>query len=593
MSDRATISHALTMLLALATASSACQGSDWGERAPLKAAAPPAQVPEASSLPTQLTTPSAPAEARLRLHGEDVYPCEGHASCERPSPEDGTLSFALGGAEHIDPTLVSESAGHEVCQNIFESLLAPPVGEGALVPGVATRYDLSRDKLRYTFHLRKDAKWSNGRAVTAHDFVYAWTRKLHPETASQSAEHHFFIKNAERFNAGELKDASKLGFRATDDWTLEVELKVPTPFWPHYVKTCHYAPVPREAIKAHGHRWTRPENIVTNGPYHLTVWRPRDRMALTRSETYWDRESVAIPSVRIYASDSIENDLRRYEIGQTQWTLSSVTPDKMTVYVRDRRPDLFVDAYLSVYFYAFRVDRPPFDNVLIRRAFNMAIDKERLVKDITRGMQVPADGLVPPFFAQTMNYPRPAGDSFDPEGARRLLAEAGYPNGVGLPPVDLIYNTYESHRLIAEFIQRSLKENLGLTVTIGNMEWKSLLKRLRAGDFQVSRYGWVGLPDPHSFLKLLRVNSTNNITGYKNPEIDRLLDASLTATSEAHRLKLLAQAEAIIQRDVPIAPLYYYTMAYLKAPVLRGIEPELNNTHLLKYMYWGDKERTR
>mgnify|MGYP002830112836 CR=1 FL=1 len=144
-----------------------------------------------------------------------------------------------------------------------------------------------------------------------------------------------------------------------------------------------------------------------------------------------------------------------------------------------------------------RVDQPPFDDVRIRRAFNMAIDKERLVKDITRAMQVPADGPVPPFFAEAMGYPRPTGDPYDPAKARRLLAEAGYPNGVGLPPVDLIYNTYESHRMIAEFVQRSVKENLGVTVTIGNMEWKSLLKRLRAGDFQVSRYGWVGLPDPH------------------------------------------------------------------------------------------------
>jgi oligopeptide transport system substrate-binding protein len=560
MSDRSKTSHALTMLLALAAATAGCKSSDRGERAPIEAAAPPEHLAEAPALTPEEAAVPPREEAKLRLHGDDVTPCEGHVVCARPAPEDGTLAFALGGAEHIDPILVSESAGHELCQNLFESLLAPPIGEGPLVPGVATHYDLSDDKLRYTFHLRKDAKWSNGRAVTARDFVYAWTRKLHPDTASQSAEHHFFIKNAEAFNTGELTDPSKLGFRATDDWTLEVDLKVPTPFWPHYVKTCHYGPVPREAVEAHGNRWARPEHIVTNGPYHLTTWRQRDHMVLTRSETYWDRESVAIPSVRIYASDSIENDLRRYEIGQTQWTRNSITPDKMSVYVKDKRPDLFVDAYLSVYFYAFRVDKPPFDDVLIRRAFNMAIDKERLVKDIMRGMQVPADGLVPPFFAQTMGYPRPADDTFNPEEARRLLAEAGYPNGVGLPPVDLIYNTYESHRIIAEFIQRSLKENLGLTVTIGNMEWKSLLKRLRAGDLQVSRYGWVGLPDPRSFLKLLRVNSTHNISGYKNPEIDRLLDASLTATTEAQRLEHLAQAETIIQRDVPIAPLNYYTM---------------------------------
>ncbi|MDP6946952.1 MAG: ABC transporter substrate-binding protein, partial [Myxococcota bacterium] len=253
---------------------------------------------------------------------------------------------------------------------------------------------------------------------------------------------------------------------------------------------------------------------------------------------------------------------------------------------------LFVDPYLAYYFYAFRVDRAPFDDIKVRRAFNMAIDKERLVTDITRAMQVPADGPVPPFFTRTMGYPRSPGDTFDPSAARRLLAEAGYPNGVGLAPITLIYNTYESHRMIAEFVQRSIKENLGFPIAIENMEWKSLLKRLRTGDFQVSRFGWIGLPDPHTFLKMFRTNSTNNNSGYKNQEIDRLLDASLKAPSERERLATLARAEAIIQRDVPIAPLYYYTRPYLKAPVLRGLEPELNDTHLVKYMYWGDKERT-
>lgn len=576
--DKAAAEAAASKRGATAAASSAAEGSskantgDDAQAANTKGAEGPATGPD-----------------KGRIYGRDVYPCTGHDVCKEASPEDGTLGLSLGGAEHIDPNLASESAGFEVVQNTFETLVRVGPTNGPPVPGVAERWEIDDTGRIYTFHLRKNARWSDGSPVTAHDFVYSWTRKLDPATASTTAEHHFYIKNTQAFNQGKITDPKELGFSAPDDFTLVVELTQPTPFFLHYVRTGHYAPVPRKTIEAHGKDWTRAENIVVNGPYTIQTWRPRDQMVLVKNPQYWDAANVKIPRVVIHHSESLEADLRRYEMGQTHFLKAGITPDKMEIFLREKRPDLFVDPFLAVYYYAFRMDKPPFDNKGVRRAVNLAIDKERMVKDITRGMQVPATGLVPAFFRDSMGYPAPEGDEFDPEEAKRTLAAAGFPNGVGLPPVTIVYNTYESHRLIAEFVQRSLKDNLGIQVSIENMEWKSLLKKLRAGDFQVARFGWIGLPDPYPFLKILRQDSENNTPKFASDAYDKLLDDSLAEPDQGKRLAILAKAEALMQEETPLAPLYYYTRPYLKKPVLRGFLPELNDTHLFQYMSWGDK----
>jgi oligopeptide transport system substrate-binding protein len=574
---------------AVALAMAGCRMSDRGERAPFAAAPAPDVYVTAEVAPVASAEVAVGEDCGDHIYGCDRYPCEGHAVCAEASPADGMLQVSLGGAEFIDPSLVHESAGTFVVQEIYEGLLSFPPGNGAPIPGVAERWELGEDGRTWTFHLRRDARWSNGRTVTAHDFVYGWTRKLLPETASQAAEHHFFIKNAKAFNEGKLTDASQLGMRAVDDHTLVVELEEPTPFWLEYVQSAHYMPVPREAVEQWGKDWTRAEHIVTNGPFHMVEWRPRDRMVLKKSETYWNKDAIRISGAIIWHSESETDDLRRYEAGQTHMLQSSIPTEKISVFMEDKRPDLFIDPYLAYYYYAFRVDRPPFDNLLVRQAVDMAIDKERLVKHVTRGMQVPADGPVPPFFVDTMGYPKPAGATFNPQRARELLAEAGFPNGVDLPKITLIYNTYEIHRLIAEFVQRSLKENLGIEVAIENMEWKSLLKQLRSGDFQMARFGWIGGKDPYTFLNSFRHDSPNNEMGYKNLAVDELLDASLKERDDKARLALMAKAEALIQQDMPIAPLYFYTRVYLKKPVLRGVEQELTSVHLMRHMYWGDK----
>lgn len=502
-----------------------------------------------------------------------------------PAPADNVFVWPEVGAEYLDPNKISETAGSTIGMNLFEGLLVYAPDNGPPRPGVAERWE-SSDSRTWTFHLRGDARWSNGRAVTAGDFAYSWQRGLEPATASRNAQQLWFIEGAKEFNTGALRDFSKVGVRVVDDRTLEVTLVGPTPFFPKVLPYIAYAPVPREAIEAHGDAWTRPENIVTNGAFHLTENKLRERLVMKKSPTYWDAASVRLSGAVVLHSESETNAWQLYEQGKVHWTPGTVPTDKIPLLMASGRPDFHTHPYMCVYYYLFRTDRPPFNDVELRRALNRATDKERITKHITRGGQTPATHLVPPMFAE-MGYESPEGDAFDPEEASRLLAEAGYPGGKGLPSLEIIYNTLEGHRLIAESIQRNLKDVLGVQATLSNMEWKSLLKRLNEGEFQIARGSWCAdYADPYNFLQVFHSQGESNYAAYKNPEYDALLDRVRQTGDVGERNALMAQAEAIINRDLPILPLYFYTRSYLLKPWVRGFEPQYRDNHLLKYLWF-------
>jgi ABC-type oligopeptide transport system substrate-binding subunit len=502
-------------------------------------------------------------------------------------PEDNVFVWPEGGAEFLDPNKISESAGSNIAQNMFEGLLAYAPGNAPPVPGVAERYEVSEDGLTWTFHLRGDARWSNGRTVTAHDFVYSWRRALDPATASKNAQQLWFIEGAKELNKGSLTDPEAVGVRAVDDRTLVVRLVGPTPFFPYVISYIAYAPVPREAIEQWGDQWTRPEHIVTNGPFHMTEWKMRDRVVLKKSETYWDKDAVRLSGAVILHNESESTAFQLYESGLAHWLPGLVPTDKIPLLLAAGRPDFHIDPYMCVYYYLFRMDRPPFDSALVRRAINMATDKERIVKHILRAGQTVATHLVPPMFEETTGYVSPTGDPFDPETAARLLAEAGYPEGSGLPRIEFVYNTFEGHRLIAESIQRNLQDTLGIETSLNNMEWKGLLKKLHAGDFRVGRGSWCAdYPDPVNFLEVLHSESENNYAGYDNPEYDALLDRIRRTPDQQTRNRLMAEAEAMLNRDMPLLPLYFYTRSYLLKPFVKGFETQFLDNHLLKYLYF-------
>ncbi len=509
-------------------------------------------------------------------------------------PSEPVMIWPDGGAEFLDPNKIAETAGNAIAMNMFEPLLNYARGNAAPVPGVAERYEVSDDGLVYTFHLRHDAKWSNGRTVTARDFVYSWRRGLDPATGSRNAEQLWFLHNGRALNEGRLDDPSKLGVEAVDDFTLRVTLENPTPFFPSLVASIAYAPVPREAVEKWGNRWTRPEYIVVNGPYKLVEWKVRDRVVLEKNPLYWDAEHVRLQRAVILHNESETNAWNLYRSGKVYWVPSQIPTEKIPGLIARWPLDFHIDPIMCTYYYVFRLDHAPFDDVRVRRAFNMAVDKERLVRQILHAGQRAATHLVPEMFEHSdfewvRGYRSPHGDGYDPDKARALLAEAGYPDGSGLSQVEVVYNTYEGHRLIAEAIQRNLKEDLGVDLAIHNMEWKSLLKRLHRGDFQIGRSSWCAdYPDPMTFLSVFHSDSQNNYAGYHNPDYDALLERINRTRDRTRRNALIGKAEAMLNRDVPFLPLYFYVHVYLLNPYVRGFEPQYQDNHLLKYMWYAD-----
>ncbi|MCB9727497.1 MAG: peptide ABC transporter substrate-binding protein [Deltaproteobacteria bacterium] len=511
-----------------------------------------------------------------------VYQGKGPAPDRGPVPADGTFVWVEGNAEFMDPNLISESAGTAIASQMFEPLLNTAPGNAPPVPGAASSFDLSEDGRTYTFHLRPGLTWSDGTPLTAEDFRWSWLRGLTPEIGSKNAQQLWYIDGAQAFNAGRNKDPDSVGIRVVDPLTLAVTLENPTPFFPDLVTYIAYAPVPRHVVEKYDKQWVRPEHIVVNGAYKAVEWKPRDRMILEKNPRYWDAANVAIPRTEIIFTEDESMNVRLYESGKAHW-IKPLPADKVRDWITDGRSDLRIDMQMCTYYYVIRTDRPPFDDPLVRRAMNMAIDKERMTRHILAGFQVPAPNLVPDMFKDMLGYVSPKGDGFDPQRAKELLAEAGYPGGVGLPKVEIVYNTFESHRLIAEFVQRNLKENLGIDVAVNNMEWKSLLKLVSSGDFQIARTSWCAdYPDPTTFLRVFDSDSENNYSSYKNPAYDDLLVRIGRETDRRKRNVLMCAAEMALNQDAPITPFYYYTRSALLRPFVRGFQSQYQDHHLIK-----------
>lgn len=500
-----------------------------------------------------------------------------------PIPKDGIYRTVEGNPEFIDPNKVSESAGTNIVSNLFEMLLVIAPGNAPPRPGAAERYDVSADGRVYTFHLRDGLVWSDGRPTTAHDYAYAWLRALDPKTASKNAQQLWILEGAKAYNEGQ-GPADAVGVRALDDKTLEVRLVGPAPFFPDLVTYLAFAPVPRWAIEKFGDQWTRPGNIVTNGPFLLTKWLERDRFELTKNPAFWDAANVKLNGAVYYISDSESQNQTLYESGQTH-DAAPLSPDFVQKAIKDGRDDLRIDLNACVYYYALRMDRPPFSDSRVRHALNLALDKETLVKDVLGAFQTPALGFTPPMLGAFMGYEAPLGPPRDKALAQKLMAAAGYPTGKGFPATEIIYNTFEAHKRIAEYASRNWQEALGIKMSAANMEWKSLLKKQNAGDFQISRSAWCAdYPDPMNFLEIFNSQSENNYSAYKNPAYDAMLDKARTEADPYRRRVLMCAAEKGLLRDMPFVPMYQYTRSRLVRPEVKGHLPQYQDHHLLRWI---------
>lgn len=374
-------------------------------------------------------------------------------------------------------------------------------------------------------------------------------------------------------------DASVLGVRAVSDRELEVTLERPTPYFVSLTSFAALRPVPRRAVETHGRAWTRPENIVTSGPFHLRFHHPRDRMELVRSLTYWGVKDVKLSRAIIYAISDTHTNVNLYRSGYLDAMISAKLPVELVAGLTGR-PDYEAGPYLATYFVRLNTFEPPLDDVRVRRALNLAIDKGLLTSRLLKAGQDPATHIVPPGLP---GYPVVEGADFDPARARELLAEAGFPGGEGFPRLEFLFNTSEDHRLIAEYLQQQWQQNLGVKIALSNQEWKTYLKKLHASDYQLARSGWIGdYVDPNTFLELWKSGAGNNDTGYANPAYDALVEAAAREVDPDRRLAKLAEAEALLNRDVPFLPLFFYVNNYLLAPEVKGFHNNLLDEHPLK-----------
>ena len=491
----------------------------------------------------------------------------------------------------LDPHLVTGIGEGEVLRALFEGLVAEDPVDLHPVPGVAERWDIAPDGTTYTFHLRANAKWSDGSALTAHDFVASYKRMLTPSLGAEYANMLYILQGGEAYHKGTSKDFASVGVKASDDRTLRLTLEHPAAYFLSLLAHSSWLPVHLPTIEKHGpayqrgNPWTRPERIVSNGPFTLKTWRQNQVIATVKSTHYWDAAKVRLNGVNFYPVESVDAEERMFRAGQLHVT-DTVPIAKIDAY-RQNSPHLIrSDPYLASYFYRFNVRKPPFNDARVRRALSLALDREAISTKILKGGEQPARGLTPPdATGYTFNSPLPSGAAAKDE-ARRLLKEAGFENGQGFPAVELLFNTSENHRLIAEAIQEMWRRELNIDVKLANQENKVVLANRRAGDFQILRSNWVGdYLDPLTFLDIFRSDSGNNYTGWSNNDYDAALFAAARTADPIARRALFQKAESILINEAPIAPIYYFTHTLLKHPSVKGWNPTLLDHHPYKHVW--------
>lgn len=526
--------------------------------------------------------PEAPPSAKSSESGGAAAKSELKPEAETQF-QTGAREFVLvisGEPETLDPGKSRGVNESKVIDELFEGLTEYPKGRGPMAPGAAERWDVSPDGKTYTFHLRKDGKWSNGDPVTAEDFRYSWLRVLDKNLASPYAEMLFYIKNGKRYLEGEVTDPAEVGVKVIDPHTLQVDLEYVAPYFLELAAFHTYRPVHKATVEAHGDRWTRPENIVSNGPYKLEEWVPNRHLKLGQNPHYAEKDKLGIEKVTILPIQENSTMVNLFEAGKLDWSGSLDLP-AIDIKRLSRRKDYREDPYLGTYFYRLNVTRKPFDDPRVRRALAHAIDRDSIEKVIKGGLTATAT-FVPPLPGYTSAK---GAAEFDPEKAKALLAEAGFPEGKGFPAFKLLYNTDQNHKKIAEMVQQMWQKNLGIKVDLTNEEWKVYLKSQTELQYDVSRSGWIGdFHDPMTFLDMWTTGNGNNNTGWSDTEFDRLIEQAKQEGDAAKRLDILQQAEAILLERGPVVPVYHYARAYLLNPAVKGFEPHQLDQHPIKYI---------
>ncbi len=477
--------------------------------------------------------------------------------------------------ESLDPYLVRGAMEWTIVGGLFEGLVTPDLATLEPRPGVAERWDVSADGLTYTFYLRAQAAWSDGQRVTAHDFEYGARRLLAPRLGASHAESTlFFVRGARDYQAGRTTDFATVGVKARDERTVEFTLARPTPFFLSALYL--FFPVPRTTVEKFGamddrvNNWIRPGNLVGNGPFKLKSWRQSQGLVVERNPLYWDAARVRLKEIHFLPIENTAAEENAFRTGQLHLT-GLVPLNKIEVYQREQPEALKVVDDRGVYFYSLNVAKPPLNDRRVRLALALAVDRERLTKQVTKGGKVPAWNFTPPGIG---GYRARAGVNFDPVRARALLQEAGFPSGTNFPATELLVDAREHHRIIAEAVQQMWRQHLGITVILRNEETQVLNTSKRSMDFQIVRGSWnaTTYQDPYFFLGPWQTGGLYNEAKWSHAEYDRMIDATWTVDAAA-REKAFQRAEEIFLEEMPAIPLFFSTQTMLMSPSVRGWQP--------------------
>jgi oligopeptide transport system substrate-binding protein len=610
---------------------------------------------------------------------------------EVDAPREQVLRYISGPEpETLDPQLATSQPDARILMAFFDGLVEYDPKTLEPIPAIAERWEVNADSSEFVFHLRRNARWSNGDAITTADFVYSLRRGLSPELASRNASLAYYIKYAQGFNnggmfvrdkvtgefvtendvapepsgatpantdvvsdnpqgvvsppppasefrrfinaptrlvvAGDEKARAKefkanpkleaalagkelvpvvaenLGVEAIDDHTLRITLTQPAPFFVKLLPHQFFRIVPRKTIEKHGAAWTQPANIVTCGAFKLDAWKPYDVIAGVRDPVYWDAGRVKLDKIYFYPLDELTTMMNLYKAGEVDAIYNHSVPKGWIDRIRPLK-DYMDEQEAAIFYYCLNVKKPPMNDLRVRKALNMAIDKEALAK--YRVVNKPLTAFTPEGIFP--GYPQFKGDGFDVAKAKTLLVEAGYKDaGGGYDPkkfpiadVEITYNTSESNRQTAEFIQAQWKQNLGLTVPLKNMEFKTFLPLRSKLDYKgIAQGAWsADYMDPFTFLNLFYTDGADNGTGWSDPKYSRMLDDANRTLDPAKRYELLAKAEAFLLDAQPIIPLMTTATNWVKKPYVKGLYPNAGTLHAWKYVYiepdsskWEDGE---
>lgn len=500
--------------------------------------------------------------------------------------ERGILLVGIGpDPEGLDPQLISGVTEQNVLRALFEGLVVLDPKTLEPQPGVAQSWEVQNDGKTYLFHLRPNARWNNGEPLTSNDFVFSFKRLFSPQLASTNVGNYFAIKNAHKFYSGQCS-FNQVGVKAIDATTLSIELERPIPFFLQLLAQTECYPLNEKSIQQHNGfdgrnaSWTHAENLVSNGAFNLKQWLVGEKLVTEKNPYYWDQQNVKLNAVHFYPIADVATEERAFRRGQLHIT-ENVPYSKMNDYLKNQSKNFQCHPYLGTYYYLLNIHVKPLDDIRVRRALTLAINREALTGcDQLKIKHRSAYQLVPEgcsgFKSKQILHE-------DLQLAQKLLAEAGFPNGQGFPKLTLLFNTTEGQTYIASAIQEMWKKNLNISVELINQEWKVYLQRRREQKFEIARGGWIGdYNDPTTFLDIWETHANNNFVKWSNVQYDAYLQKARECPDKEERLQYLEEAESILLQEMPLIPLHSSTTTHLVHPSVQGWYGNLLDCHPYK-----------